>query len=274
MENQRYNDEIDLKQLGKKILALFNKNKKRYTILLILSLLMSGLYFLKTIITPSYKATVILKSKSIRFDQLNNFVAKFNGYIADSSINYIQPEIANYINKSSIARIDIIENEVKLKDKDLSFKLYTLNVVYNKVPSQFIINNISILTSGIQDYCIQDKETVENKIKLEKAIKEFDTLVKTSHEVGEKYKNNLNGVNSSQIMVMNDVYKGFGDIVNQKLMFEQELALLDKRNIIFESSPVVIKKSIERPYLIFVIGIMIWSFFVIAWILGEIVFGD
>jgi len=275
MENlQQYNDEIDLKQLWKRVVKGLQTNKKLFTIFLFVIMGFSAAYFISVVLNPNYKSEQILKSKAIKYDQVEKIVEKINSYIEDSSLNKLDSTSAQYINNSGLYFITISENEVDVKDKTELFRLYTMNLFYNKLPSDKTIQDISIIIRTIQGYCSKDNEVEEEQIKLNNSIHELDSLIHLAYDVGNQYKENMRSTGSGQIMIMNDMYKGINDLTNQKLNFQMEFSLLDSHNIIFDSSPVVVSKKIERPYLIFLIGFFLWVLIVSAWIVFDIIFGD
>lgn len=274
MEYVDNNQEIDLKLLRKRILNVIRGNKKSLSIFFTVIMLFSLAYFVSVILKPSYKAEVIVKSKVVKYDQLKKVIEKINSNIENPNLNPIKNETSNYIHSSEIYLINLKKNEVDIKEKDEPFKLYSLNIYFSKYPETNMVDGISNLIESIQFYCSKDNEIIEQKKRLNNSISELDSLIRVAYNVGYSYEENMKKTSSSQIMIMNDMYKGINDLINQKLIFKMESSFLESNNILFVSSPIVLTKKIEKPFLIFLVGIGFFIFISSIWIAFELIFGD
>lgn len=278
--NEQYSDEIDLKQLGRKILSITRGNRNLFRNSFILITLISTLFFLKVVFMPTFKATYIVKSKHVKFDQITNIVDQYNYNIDDSELNPLPSQIANSIQNLNLKSVDLTEikneDDILKKDDEVKFKIYNIVFLYKNKTSYASFETINkLFLTHIQESCSKDNQVIETRVKLQNGIKEIDTLIKVAYSAGNGYSNTIaHGSNSSQLMVMNDLYTGINGLISQKLNYEQDLALLELKNLIFQSTPVVVSNKIEYPWAIFALGFGIWilaSFFIVIF---KLVFGE
>jgi hypothetical protein len=277
--NSSEHTEIDLRIIGKKIVNVFRNKKTKFTSIFILIFLLSTLYFLKVIYIPSYKASFILKSKYVKFDQVKQNLEQYNYYINAPELNPLSKDVSKAINLVDIRKIDIVEvknnDDLLNKDNENRYKLYNITIVFKEKP---LMDNISkvknIILNDIQENCVKDNEIIENKVRLQNNVKELDSLIKVAYDAGNGYKNKIGTSSAGQLLVMNDLYKGINELINQKINCQKELNMHKLENIIFQSSPMNISNKIEYPWVIFAIAFLIWSFIVSIWTIGIIVFTE
>lgn len=273
MEKNQYSEEIDLKQLAKKVILISKNRKKIFTTMLMVIMGLSVAYFVKVMIKPSYKSEVVLKSKYVRKDQLENIIAKFNTAIQeeDTSITKNVYDVLMYCN---IVKIEIseIKPDITSPDKDDKTKYYKLISFHSEKPNTIEIEKIAIVINQIKEIASQDNDIFEGKKRTEKAIAEIDSLVNVAFEAGNSFKNKMNM--PGNMMVMNDLYKSLNDILARKTGLTAELSSYQTENVIFKASPLVLNKKITMPTIIFVIGFAIWFLICTVWVGGVLVFGD
>ena len=271
MDNQ-YSDEIDLKQVGKKVVKIFSKRKKLFMSLLITITLISLLYFVKVLNRPVYKSEVILKSKFVKMEQLESCFKKYNSFINAPNTNPINKELGKILNKANILKFELTEINADPKDKDIKFRLYDLRVLYSDKPNELSEKALNLTISDVQNFISTENEIIENKKRLVSGIIETDSLIKIAFNAGTNMKNRIQ--ENGQMLVMNDIYKSINDILTKKEIYQAELAFYNNENLIFKSSPSLISKKIEMPILIFVFAFFLWAFIVSVYIAFDIIFKD
>lgn len=273
MEKNQYSEEIDLKQLAKKVILISKNRKKIFTTLLMVIMGLSIAYFIKVMIKPSYKSEVVLKSKYVRKDQLENIIAKYNNSLQEEDTS-ITKKVYDVLLSCNIVKIEIseIKPDITSPDKDDKTKYYKLISYHSQKPISSEIEKITIVINHIKEIASQDNDIIEGKKRTEKAIAEIDSLVNVAFEAGNSFKNKINMPGS--MMVMNDLYKSLNDILARKTGLMFELSGYQTENIIFKASPLVLNKKITMPTIIFVIGLAIWVLICTLWIGGVLVFGD
>jgi hypothetical protein len=273
MEKNQYSEEIDLKQLSKKVILISKNRKKIFTTMLMVIMGLSLAYFIKVMIKPSYKSEVVLKSKYIRKDQLENIIAKYNTAIQDEDTS-ITKNVYNVLMLCNIVKIEIseIKPDITSPDKDDKTKYYKLISFHSEKPNTREIEKIAIVINQIKEIASQDNDIIEGKKRTEKAIAEIDSLVNVAFEAGNSFKNKMNM--PGNMMVMNDLYKSLNDILARKTGLTAELTGYQTENVIFKASPLILNKKITYPVIIFAIGILIWIFICTFWISGVLIFGE
>jgi hypothetical protein len=273
MEKNQYSEEIDLKQLAKKVILISKNRKKIFTTLLMVIMGLSVAYFIKVMIKPSYKSEVVLKSKYVRKDQLENIIAKYNNSIQEEDTS-ITKKVYDVLLSCNIVKIEIseIKPDITSPDKDDKTKYYKLISYHSQKPISSEIEKISIVINHIKEIASQDNDIIEGKKRTEKAIAEIDSLVNVAFEAGNSFKNKINMPGS--MMIMNDLYKSLNDILARKTGLMYELSGYQTENIIFKASPLVLNKKITMPTIIFVIGLAIWALICTLWVGGVLIFGD
>jgi hypothetical protein len=273
MEKNQYSEEIDLKQLSKKVILISKNRKKIFTTMLMVIMGLSLAYFIKVMIKPSYKSEVVLKSKYIRKDQLENIIAKYNTAIQDEDTS-ITKNVYNVLMSCNIVKIEIseIKPDITSPDKDDKTKYYKLISFHSEKPNTREIEKIAIVINQIKEIASQDNDIIEGKKRTEKAIAEIDSLVNVAFEAGNSFKNKMNM--PGNMMVMNDLYKSLNDILARKTGLTAELTGYQTENVIFKASPLILNKKITYPVIIFAIGILIWIFICTFWISGVLIFGE
>lgn len=273
MEKNQYSEEIDLKQLAKKVILISKNRKKIFTTMLMVIMGLSVAYFIKVMIKPSYKSEVVLKSKYVRKDQLENIIAKYNTAIQEEDTS-ISKNVYDVLMSCNIVKIEIseIKPDITSPDKDDKTKYYKLISNHSQKPNSKELENISIVINQIKEIASQDNDIIEGKKRTEKAIAEIDSLVNVAFEAGNSFKNKMNM--PGNMMVMNDLYKSLNDILARKTGLMYELTGYQTENIIFKASPLVLNKKITMPTIIFVIGFAIWFLICTVWVVGVLVFGD
>lgn len=274
MENQQYSDEINLKQLGKKIIKISKENRKKFTLILLVILIISSIFFINVIVNPSYKAEMILKTRFIKKDQLEKVIDKYNSSISNPILNPIDTNVSRYIKSSDIFLISVKDNEVDVKDKGEIYRFYTYRLFFNSLPKSESIEKVNVLIKDIQQNCIKDNEIVQNKILIQNEINELDSLIRIAYSVGNSYKTKLESGYNGQLLVMNDLYKGINELSNQKANLQNSLAMLQTDNIIFQTSPTILSKKTKYPIIFFFVGFFIWISICSLWIVICILFGD
>jgi len=273
MEKNQYSEEIDLKQLAKKVIQISKNRKKIFTMLLIVTMGLSLAYFIKVMIKPSYKSEVVLKSTYVRKDQLENIIAKYNMAIQDEDTS-ITKKVYDVILTCNIVKIEIseIKPDITSPDKDDKTKYYKLISYHSQKPISSEIEKITIVINHIKEIASQDNDIIEGKKRTERAIAEIDSLVNVAFEAGNSFKNKINMPGS--MMVMNDLYKSLNEILARKTALTAELTCYQTENVIFKASPLIFNKKITMPTIIFVIGFVIWVLICTLWIGGVLIFGD
>jgi hypothetical protein len=270
MDNQ-YSDEIDLKQLGKKVLRIARNRKKIFISFLVAFMLISLAYFIKVMVKPSYKSEVVLKSRFVRKDQLQSIINKYNIEIQDSK--KLQVSKGNdYLEKNGIVKMEIVEikPDITSPDKDDRTKYYKLISFHFQKPNY--TEEFNLLIDDIKEISCQDNDIIEGKKRTLEAIAEIDTLVEVAFEAGNSFKDKMNM--PGNMMVMNDLYKSLNDILARKTSLKAELSGYSTENIIFKASPLIVSKKVTMPMIIFIIGIFSWFIFCMFWIGGVLVFGE
>lgn len=273
MEKNQYSEEIDLKQLAKKVILISKNRKKIFTTMLIVIMGLSIAYFIKVMIKPSYKSEVVLKSRFVRKDQLENIIAKFNTAIQEEDTS-ITKNVYDVLMSCNIVKIEIseIKPDITSPDKDDKTKYYKLISFHSEKPNTVEIEKIAIVINQIKEIASQDNDIIEGKKRTEKAIAEIDSLVNVAFEAGNSFKDKMNM--PGNMMVMNDLYKSLNDILARKTGLMYELTGYQTENIIFKASPLVLNKKITMPTIIFVIGFAIWFLICTVWVGGVLVFGE
>ena len=273
MDKNQYSEEIDLKQLAKKVIKISSNRKKTLTLLFILIMGLSLAYFIKVMVKPSYKSEVVLKSKYVRKDQLENIVQKYNTAIQEED-TFISQKLYNVFTKCHIVKLEIaeIKPDITSPDKDDKTKYYKLISYHSQKPSHVEIEDITFVINQIKEIASKDNDIIEGKKRTENAIAEIDSLVNVAFEAGNSFKDKMNM--PGNMMVMNDLYKSLNDILARKTTLKLELSGYQTENVIFKASPLVLNKKITMPTIIFVIGFAIWFLICSMWIAGVLVFGD
>lgn len=273
MDTNQYSEEIDLKQLAKKVIKISGNRKKIFTTILIIIMGLSLAYFIKVMVKPSYKSEVVLKSNYVRKNQLETIIEKYNIAIDEEDTSITQ-KIYNVITKCHIVKLEAIEikTDITGPDKDDKTKYYKLISYHSQKPNAIEIENITLVINQIKEIASQDNEIIEGKKRTEKAIAEIDSLVNVAFEAGNLFKNKMNM--PGNMMVMNDLYKSLNEILARKTGLSAELTSYQTENIIFKASPLVLNKKITMPTIIFVIGFAIWFLICTVWVGGVLVFGD
>jgi hypothetical protein len=273
MDKNQYSEEIDLKQLAKKVIKISSNRKKTLTLLFILIMGLSLAYFIKVMVKPSYKSEVVLKSKYVRKDQLENIVQKYNTAIQEED-TFISQKLYNVFTKCHIVKLEIaeIKPDITSPDKDDKTKYYKLISYHSQKPSHVEIEDITFVINQIKEIASKDNDIIEGKKRTENAIAEIDSLVNVAFEAGNSFKDKMNM--PGNMMVMNDLYKSLNDILARKTTLKLELSGYQTENVIFKASPLVLNKKITMPTIIFVIGFAIWFLICSMWIAGVLIFGD
>ena len=278
MSNQ-YSDEIDLKQLRRQVGTIVKARKKLFISILCIFVLLATVFFIKTIYSPSYKATCILVSKNIKKDQINENIEYYNNFIKNPGLSISNSKLLKsleLINLSSL-KIDELKNTEALpvKENEYNYVQYKLTAIYNSNSSYPIISIFfDTLISDIQQINSKDNRVVEMKIRYESGLKDIDSIINIANKAANNYTSKISSNSNSQLMVMNDIYNGINNLVTQKLNLTQELSMLQPHNLIFKSTPIIITKKLEYPWTIFIIAILIWIIVCIVMTLFELIFGE
>jgi hypothetical protein len=241
--------------------------------MLIVIMGLSLAYFIKVMVKPSYKSEVVLKSKFVRKDQLENIIQKYNIAI-DEEDTSVSQRIYNVLTKCHIVKLEIseIKPDITSPDKDDKTKYYKLISYHSQKPNHTEIEDIKLVIEQIKEISSQDNDIIEGKKRTEKAIAEIDSLVKVAFEAGNSFKNKMNM--PGNMMVMNDLYKSLNDILARKTGLMYELTGYQTENIIFKASPLILNKKITYPVIIFAIGFLIWILICVFWISGILIFKE
>lgn len=273
MEQRQYTDEIDLKQLAKKIFKISRNRKKIFTSILIAIMLLSTLYFVKVLIKPSYTGEVILKSKLIRKDQLTSILSIYNN---DYEENYssLPNELKNIFNTNYIVKVEAteIKPDISSPDKNDITKFYKINTYHSQKPLLTINKDIDLIIKDISTNAAIDHDVTIGKIRTEKAIQELDSLLTSAIPAGNSFKNKIESGNS--MLIMNDLYKSLNDLLARKSALVSELMYYQTDNLIYKASPFVFSKKISMPIAIFFIGLLIWFLICTFWVAGVLIFGE
>jgi hypothetical protein len=272
MDNQRNSDEIDLKQVGKKVTKIFYKRKKLFVSLLCVIMIFALAYFVYVLIIPVYKSEVILKSKFVKMEQLESCFKKYNSYINAPNTNPINKQLGDILKKANILKYELSEINADPKDKDIKFRLYNLKILYSDKPNEMSEKALNMTIQDVQNFIASENEVIENKKRLLSGIIETDSLIKIAFDAGNNMKNRIQ--NNGQMLVMSDIYKSINDILTKKEIYQIELAFYNNENLVFKSSPSLISKKIEMPIIIFVIAFFLWAFIVGVYITFDIIFKD
>ena len=273
MDKNQYSEEIDLKQLAKKVIKISSNRKKIFTTMLIVIMGLSLAYFIKVMVKPSYKSEVVLKSKFVRKDQLESIIQKYNTAIQEED-TFITQKLYNVLTKCHIVKLEIaeIKPDISSPDKDDKTKYYKLISYHSQKPSHVEIEDITFVINQIKEIASKDNDIIEGKKRTENAIAEIDSLVNVAFEAGNSFKNKMKM--PGNMMVMNDLYKSLNEILARKTTLKLELSGYQTENVIFKASPLVLNKKITMPTIIFVIGFAVWFLICAVWIGGVLVFGD
>jgi hypothetical protein len=271
MENNLNSDEINLKQLGKKVVQIFSSKRRTFGLIFIITMLLASVYFVKIIVNPSYKSEVILKTKFINIKQLEACFEKYNSFLGAPNTNPVDPEFGKLLMKSNITRFEISEINADPKDKDLKYRLYSLVTFYGKKPEANSEQNIDATIRDIQNFLSRQNEIVEHRKRLKEGIIETDSLIKIAFNAGNNMKNRIQ--ENGQMLVLSDIYNSISGILSKKEAYQIELAFYNNDNLIFKASPVIISKKIKVPLMIYIYGFLFWAFICGVWIMGSLVFG-
>lgn len=260
MNQTNTSDEIQIKNLIKKVILIYNKKRKKIYSLLGLIILLCSIYFFRVMLAPKYRTEVILKSKYIKIDQLNACVNNLNLSIEDPK-DEIYYEL---FKKFNVLKIGISELNPDPRDKEEKFRLYLLKLIHSKAQ---IKGNEQILDTIV--YVMQQKFAVENEISenikiLKFSIADIDSLIQIAFKAGRGIESHLG--TSNQTFLMSDIYKGIKDIIQQREGYQKQLSFYDTSNLVFKSSPSVQSKNFKFPFIIFLVGLGVWSFIVAVWI--------
>ncbi len=275
MADHIHNDEINLRQLAKRILKILTSRKRIFTILLLGIMLVSTAYFVKTIYSPKYKSETILKSNTVRKDQINSILEKYNLAMKDEDLDSSIPsDLLNFLVKNNIYKFEAIEikADITSPDKNDTRKFYKLITHYSRKPSIDNIEKSTMIIDKIRNEIALDNDVTISRIRLTKAILEIDTLIKVASAAGDNFKNNLG--TQSGMVIMSDLYKSLNEILSRKSNLENELMYYNTENLIFKASPVVLSKEISTPIIIFFIGFLVWFFLCVFWVMGILIFID
>ena len=146
-------------------------------------------------------------------------------------------------------------------------------MIYSKKPELEDLKIYNTIIKDIQNKFMSDNEVIEQKVKLTNYVKELDTLLLVANKAGNSYKDKL--VNqSSQMLIMDDLYAGLNELIVQKVNNQSELALLSSENILFSSSPIIVSRQIEYPWIIFIVAFAIWFSFCAIWTILVLIFSE
>lgn len=273
MDQRQLAEEIDLKQLAKRTLKVFKNRRKSFTLLLAVIMLLSGAYFFKVIVKPSYISEVILKSRTIRKDQLSSILEKFNLAIKEND-GSLSKDLESSLLRNNIVKFDVseIKADITSPDKNDITKFYKLTTIYKEKPSSNYSKDAEFIINEIKQHASEDNDIKIGKLKTQLAIGELDTLLKVAISAGGIYKTKLES--STGMIVMDEMYRSLNDLLARKSTLINDAMYYEKENIIFRASPIVLKKNFSFPLIIFFIGLVIWILIVIGWIGAILIFGD
>lgn len=273
MEHKKYSDEIDLKQLAKRVLVISKKKKKIFTSLLIVIMLLSTAYFVKVLIKPSYLGEVILKSRIIRKDQLTTILNKYNNDY-DESYASLSSELREVFIRNYIVKVDAteIKSDITSPDKNDITKFYRITTYHSQKPSTKNYEDINKIITDISQNASIDNDITVGKLRTQMAINELDSLLTSALPAGNSFKNKIES--GSSMLIMNDLYKSLNELLARKSALVSELMYYQNENIIYKASPYILSKKISMPIAIFFIGFLIWFLICTFWVGGILVFGD
>ncbi len=254
-------EEINLKTLIRQAGIAIQQNKRSLILFFVMIMGLSSAYYAKVMMMPKYKTAIILKSKYIKMDQLNQMFSKFNASIADDETN---SSLASVFKKSHILRFDIEEMNADPRDKSEKFRLYNLTMINAQKPSNDISIAIDSAIAEIQNEYAHENEIQENINSISAAIADIDSLISVAIKAGIGLGNRIEGNN--QTTFASDIYKGTNDIILQKESYQKQLSFFAAKNLIFKTSPYVVTKKIETPIIIFAIGLLVWLLSSVLWI--------
>lgn len=275
MINSTSSEEIDLKRLAKNVLSICKSKKKIFLTLLAIILSIAISLFLIIIMRPSYKANILLKSKYLKYDQLNQSVQKYNYYLSEPASNTLSEELSSGLIQNGVTKISVIEaanDEDINKEKKQTYKLYRFTLNFKRTPNRNNLKVFDVVLSDMQSSLDIDNEIAEERKKLNQVITELDSLIQVAYSAGNSYKNKIESGHSGQLLVMNDLYKGINELISQKVYSQNALAMLNKENIVFFSSPIVVSKSIEYPWLIITGALIFWFIICFIWVVITMLF--
>jgi len=217
MEQQNFSVEIDLRQLAKKLIRISANRKKTFSILLIVFLVLSTIYFFKVLIRPSYKSEVVLKSRYVKKDQLASMVEKLNIGIEEEDDKSIPDSLYTIFKKNHIVKFEMKEIKPDITDPDKNdlFRQYILTAQYSQKPDINSLDIVNEVINYIKVIAAQDNEIKAGKLRVEKTIQEIDSLVAVAFMAGNDFKNKIN-TGTGSLLVLNDLYKSINDIVKTK----------------------------------------------------------
>jgi hypothetical protein len=265
-------DELDLRQLSKRIAEIFKVNKRFLLYILVGIMLLSSAYFIKVVLNPKYQSEVFLKTKFVKIEQLEVMFKKYNSYINAPNTNPISGILGGFLSKANITGFEIIEVNIDPKDKDLKFRLYKLKTEFSEKPNQYAEPAIDSVIADIQSFIGNDNEIIENKKRLREGILETDSLIKIAFNAGNNMKNRIQ--ENGQMLVMSDIYNSISGILSKKEGYQIELAFYKNENLIYKSSPNLISKTINTPVIIFVISFLVWLAFCGVFCIIKLIFGE
>lgn len=264
------NDEIDLKGLAKKVLLVVAKKKKKFTLLLIGIFALSLIYFLKEVIKPTYISEMIVETRMLRNDQIQNMVSYYNQAIKND--DPLPDSILSMIDYNNLKKIESIQvkKDIQSADKEEDEKLFKVTFYHSSRPQKLddvrlIIDDFKRMASEENDIGVLRQNTAQS-------ILEIDSLIHTATEAGNNFKKNLGSPNS--MVVLNDMYKSLNEILIRKSSLLIQQRLLESNNLLYKASPLVLSKKIDFPFVIFLIGGLLWFLICFCWVAGIIVFGE
>ncbi|MBL7790444.1 MAG: hypothetical protein JNL75_11500 [Chitinophagales bacterium] len=266
-------EEITIKDLGKKVLKVCRRKKKLFLSILIGIMVLSGVYFTKVVLKPSYKSEVVLKSRFLRKDVFVSILDYYNASLKNDYEN-MNDNLKSSVISLQIAKLEAkeIKAEITSPDKDDKTKYYRFTMIHYQKPSVTAENNFKIILDDIKQKVAVDQDVTISKKRTEEAIVELDSLLKTALPAGDAFKEKLNS--GSSMLVLSDLYRSLNDLLTRKSGLKTELQYYQTENLIYQVSPIVLTKVISFPLIIFGIGFAIWLLICISWVGFELVFGD
>ncbi len=279
MEDQKNKSEvIDLKLLIINITKKIKFKSKTIIIAFIIIMCLSTLYFLKTLYIPTYKATIVLKSKLVSANNFDQIIEVYNYGASNPELTRLDPKLYKTLKEIRFVKITAVQLVSKVgktnTDEEGKFKLYKTSILFKSKPDidKFEVQKDEIL-NDIRLRCINDNEIIENKKKLISNSLELDSLISLAYEAGNSYKNKIVSSNG-QLMVMNNLYSGINELLTEKLNCQKEIAFHESNNIIFQSSPTIVSNSFEFSWLIYGLGIILWILVSIFIVMKEYIMGS
>lgn len=265
------NEEINLRLLIKSALEIIKSSSKTFLLLFIFIFIFFGVLYTYISIKPTYKTSLMLKSRYVGINQLNSIVEKFN---SDIELSDDKSEKSVFLIENNISSFKI--SEIKLSEasqKEDKNSYYDLNIFFNTNPDineDTFINSIII---NLKEYIEEDKEILSNKNIFEQYLIELDELSSINFEAIQDFKSVIND-SPENLIVVSDIFHNLRETLKMKRDVETDLFGYQNENLIYSIAPITIQKQYTKPYILFFIAFIIWLIVCFFWVFTLVLLKD